>query len=281
MKRFSFIPWLAVLLLFAAGVRTTRGQSARPALAFAPGEELTYTAGYTSTMLTTDVATVTFRVSDDRIDGVPSYRIWARGVTRPFFSVFFKMDDVYQTWIDTATLKPLVATSEIQEGKYRYRSRQTFNWKAGLVYTYGKNLKKGYERGRTMAIGETDFDPVGHFFHLRNLASIGTMKKGETGQINLVMIDTIRTIRYAFEGREIIDAPTVGRVRCMKFKCQLATGDAQSFKEGSDFLIWISDDENRIPIYLETPIRVGRVQATLTGWKNLAHPFSSRLTEGK
>ena len=80
-------------------------------------------------------------------------------------------------------------------------------------------------------------------------------------------------------GREIIETPATGPVRCLKFTCQLAPDDAQSFQEGTDFFIWLSDDQNRIPVYLETPIRVGRVFATLTDWKNLAHPFSSRIRQ--
>lgn len=278
MKRLPIISLIAVFLLLAAGCVPSWGQAPQE-LAFQPGEELSYTASYSAAMLTTDVATIDFKTSADKIDGIPCYRIRAHGLTRPFYSVFFKMDDVYETWLEQSTLRPLLATAEIKEGSYRYRSRLTFNWKAGLVYTFGKNLKKGYERGRTMEVTAADFDPVAHFFYLRNLPSMSRMKKGEKGRLNLVMVDTIRTIEYKFLGREIIDAPATGPVRCMKFTCQLAPGDAQSFKEGTDFFIWISDDENRIPVYLETPIRVGRVQATLTGWKNLAHPFSSRITK--
>lgn len=276
MKKLPIIPLLALCLLLAGGNLAARGQA--PAeVPFRPGEELSYTASYSASILTTDVATIDMKVSADRLEGVPCYRIRAHGLTRPFYSMFFKMDDVYETWLEQSTLRPLLATAEIKEGGYRYTSRLTFNWKAGLVYTFGKNLKKGYERGRTMTVGTADFDPVAHFFNLRSLPSLGAMKAGEKGRINLVMVDTIRTIEYRFLGREIIDAPATGPVRCLKFTCQLAPGDAESFQEGTDFLIWISDDGNRIPIYLETPIRVGRVQATLTGWKNLAHPFSSRI----
>lgn len=278
MKKHMVIPFLAAgLLLCTAGTRT-RGQAPQ-ALSFRPGEELTYTASYSAAILTTDVATITFKTSTDRLEGIPCYRIWAHGLTRPFYSVFFKMDDVYETWLDQSTLRPLLATSEIKEGSYRYRSRLTFDWESGMVYTFGKNLKKGYERGRTMPVERADFDPVAHFFNLRSLPSIATMKAGQKGRLNLVMVDTIRTIEYRFLGREIIDAPATGPVRCLKFTCQLAPGDAESFEEGTDFFIWISDDLNRIPVYLETPIRVGRVQATLTGWKNLAHPFASQITK--
>lgn len=278
MKKRSIISLIAAGVLLAGGRGRAGGQVPQE-LSFRPGEELSYTASYSAAILTTDVATVTFRTSTDKIEGIPCHRIWAHGITRPFYSVFFKMDDVYETWLEQATLRPLLATSEIKEGSYRYRSRLTFNWKSGMVYTFGKNLKKGYERGRTMVLDSADFDPVAHFFNLRCLPSIGDMKVGQKGRLNLVMVDTIRTIEYKFLGREVIDAPATGPVRCLKFTCQLAPGDAESFEEGTDFFIWISDDKNRIPVYLETPIRVGRVQATLTGWKNLAHPFSARITK--
>lgn len=273
-----------VFFLFggAAAGRTTQAEpDAEPVFtpAFGPGEELVYTASYSTSILSTDVATISFRTVSDQLDGVPCYRIRAHGLTKPFYSVFFKMDDLYETWLEQDTGRPLLATAEVKEGSYRYRSRLVFNWRAGLAYTSGKNLKKGHERGGTIRIGEGDFDPLAHFFNLRSLPAAGSMRKGEKNRINLVMVDTVRTVEYRFLGREIIDAPATGRVRCLKFTCQLAPGDAESFTEGTDFFVWISDDKNRIPIYLETPIRVGRVFVSLAGWKNLAHPFAARLAQ--
>lgn len=278
MKRLSIFPAFAVLLLAWAGCGAASAQGPLEP-AFRPGEELTYTASYSAAIVTTDVATITFRTEAEKLEGVPCYKITAHGITRPFYSVFFKMDDTYETWLEQATLRPLLATSEIKEGSYRYRSRIAFNWKAGLAYTFGKNLKKGYESGGTRPVKATDFDPVAHFFNLRSQPAMSAMKPGQRGWLNLVMTDTVRTIEYRFLGREVIDAPATGQVRCLKFTCQLAPGDGESFEEGTDFFVWISDDKNRIPIYLETPIRVGRVQATLSEWKNLAHPFSSRITK--
>ncbi len=66
MKKHMVIPFLAAgLLLCTAGTRT-RGQAPQ-ALSFRPGEELTYTASYSAAILTTDVATITFKTSTDRL----------------------------------------------------------------------------------------------------------------------------------------------------------------------------------------------------------------------
>ena len=37
------------------------------------------------------------------------------------------------------------------------------------------------------------------------------------------------------------------------------------------------DDENRLPVYFEAPIRVGVASGRLTGWSNLKYPFDSRI----
>ena len=49
------------------------------------------------------------------------------------------------------------------------------------------------------------------------------------------------------------------------------------FKDGSEFTIWISDDRNKIPLYLESPIRVGSVRVRLLNVSNLKYPFSSKV----
>jgi len=51
----------------------------------------------------------------------------------------------------------------------------------------------------------------------------------------------------------------------------------ESFEDGSEFFIWISDDRNRIPLLVESPIRVGSVRARLRRFDGLRHPMESRI----
>ncbi|HEY1113392.1 MAG TPA: DUF3108 domain-containing protein [Chitinophagaceae bacterium] len=39
--------------------------------------------------------------------------------------------------------------------------------------------------------------------------------------------------------------------------------------------IWVTDDNNRIPIRVETPLVVGSIKLDMMGYKNLRHPLSS------
>jgi len=41
--------------------------------------------------------------------------------------------------------------------------------------------------------------------------------------------------------------------------------------------MWLSDDDNRVIIALETPIKVGRVKARIESYEGLKYPFSALL----
>ena len=49
----------------------------------------------------------------------------------------------------------------------------------------------------------------------------------------------------------------------------------ESFEDGTEFYIWISDDRNKIPIFFESPIRVGSVRAYISGFDGLRFPLES------
>jgi hypothetical protein len=52
----------------------------------------------------------------------------------------------------------------------------------------------------------------------------------------------------------------------------------EMFSGDEEFLFWISDDENRLPVGFVCPLRIGSVRGWLkTDYKNLKYEFSSRV----
>lgn len=93
----------------------------------------------------------------------------------------------------------------------------------------------------------------------------------------MVLQDTVRHLHFRFLGREEKKIRNMGRFRTLKFDCQLGTSEGFSFTDGTVFTIWISDDENKIPLYLESPVRIGSINAYLSGYKGLKYPLKSRI----
>ena len=85
--------------------------------------------------------------------------------------------------------------------------------------------------------------------------------------------DEVFNVYFILHGRETIKVKGIGEVRTIKFGAKLLEGEV--FKGEEDMIIYISDDMNRLPVYFEAPLLVGRATGRLTEWEGLKHPFSS------
>ena len=49
------------------------------------------------------------------------------------------------------------------------------------------------------------------------------------------------------------------------------------FKGGEDLFVWVTDDQNRIPVLVEAKILVGSVKAMLAGSSGLRNPVTAKI----
>ena len=73
-----------------------------------------------------------------------------------------------------------------------------------------------------------------------------------------------------FLARETVEGLDGKRYKCIKFAAKMVQGTI--FKGEEDVLVWVTDDGNKIPIYIEAKIIVGTVKAYLKDYKGLKNP---------
>jgi hypothetical protein len=49
------------------------------------------------------------------------------------------------------------------------------------------------------------------------------------------------------------------------------------FEGGEKMTIWVTDDENHIPVRIQTPIIVGNIKVDMVGFENLRYPLSALI----
>ena len=268
--------WLILLSLLLSGTVAAQSTSPNREMAFAGGEKLVYAVSYKVGIVHSDVAEVTFQTSLQRLGDQKYYRIEANGKTYPFFNWFFNLNDTYISRLEAETLRPLDLQIEIREGGYRVSSGYRYDWEQGKVSTFFFNHKRADSSHHVMTLQEGSFDALALFFNLR-CENIDSFTQGEKRTLHMVLEDTIRTIQYRFVGREKKNIKDLGKFNTLKFVCQLATSSGESFKDGSEFTLWISDDRNKIPLYIESPIRVGSIRGRLLHAEKLKYPLDSMI----
>jgi hypothetical protein len=264
---------LSLAALATAGIARAQDKVA----AFDCGERLEFVVSYRAKLVpNSDVAKVTLNTSCKNMNGSEVYHVVGHARVQPFFKWFFDLNDTYNSWIDRQTLLPLKFNAELREGGYSFTHTMTYDWGAMRADSRFRNMKRTETTQKTLRLSQGSFDALAGFYNLRSTPA-SSFTAGQSRTMKVVLEDTVRSVRYKFLGREVREIKNFGHFRTLKFSCQLATSTGESFEDGTEFFIWITDDLNKVPLYIESPIRVGSIRATITRMEGLKFPSDSKV----
>jgi len=241
-------------------------------LAFGAGEKLTIIASYTWGVLNTDVGTVTLEISERNKGGIPLFQATGRIQTARFFNAFFRVDDYYESHFRQTNLRPTYFMRDVHEGKYTIQNYYHYNTDHSIN---ARIIRKDGSIQDTLLPGRVcTFDFITLFYFLRNL-EFKNMKPGDISPISFAIDEEVYDLYLRFDGRDEIRIQGIGTFRCLKFSAQTVAGVVFDGKEELRF--WISDDRNKIPLFIESPVVVGRVTGRLGSYENLRYPLTSKI----
>jgi hypothetical protein len=241
--------------------------------AFTAGEELNYKVIYNWGMIWLESAQASFKVKPATYNGKGCYLFSGSGNTYSKYDWFFKVRDVFETYADSGNLRPLKFQANIQEGGKKDKHIYIFNNAAKKAYTiinYGSKPAKI----DTLKIGSCTIDVLTAIYYARSI-DYSHCKKNDTISISLLLDGKVYPIYVRYLGKEVFTSKELGTYKCVKFSPLLIEGTI--FKKGEGMTVWVSDDKNKLPIYIETPITVGSVKVKLMSYKGLRNPEEAKV----
>lgn len=200
------------------------------------------------------------------------YHAVGKGYTVGMSRLFFKVDDNYESYFDKVTNKPYQFVRRIDEGGYEKNQEGFFNQESNnvLVKDY-KNKKE-----KTIRVTENIQDIVSAFYYLRNHPNVDRLKIGEAITIDMFFDDEIYKFKLKFMGKEEIKTK-FGMAPSLIFRPIVQSG--RVFKDDESLTVWISDDQNKIPLRVKADLAVGSLKADLDAFKGLKNPFMIQLKD--
>lgn len=249
------------LLLFGILILTTNFDTIQPQ-AYGVGEWFKFRIHYGFI----NAGYATLEVKEDVRDNKKVFHAIGKGYTTGMSRFFFKVEDNYESYFDKQTNKPYQFVRKINEGGYTKNQEGFFNQNSNkvLVKDYKNKTEKAYE------VTENVQDIVSTFYYLRNHPNIDKLKVGESVYVDMFFDDEIFKFKLKFVGNENINSK-FGKVACMIFKPMVQSG--RVFKEEESLTVWISDDQNKVPIRIKADLAVGSLKADIESFKGLQHPF--------
>lgn len=252
-----------ILLLLLVGL--TLGFKPMQDSAFDVGEKFVFKISYG--FLNAGFATL--EVKDATIKNKSVFHVIGKGYTTGMSKLFFKVDDNYESYIDKETRNPYQYIRKIDEGGYTKNEHGYFNQSDNKILV--KDFKHSSEK--TFSVSNDAQDLLSSFYYLRNYPNIEKMNVGESVSIDMFFDEKTNKFKLKFLGRETIRTK-FGFVSAMIFRPLVQSG--RIFKEEESVTVWISDDENKLPIRIKASLLVGSLKAELDSYSGLKHPFVVR-----
>jgi len=208
----------------------------------------------------------TLEVKEATKNGKKVFHVVGNGYTTGMTKFFFKVNDDYQSYFDKKTGQPYQFVRKIDEGGYKKDQEGFFNQTANNVLV--KDYKHKSEK--TISVPENVQDIVSAFYYLRNHPSIDKLKVGESIAIDMFFDDETTKFKLKFMGREVITTK-FGKVKSMIFRPYVQAG--RVFKEEESLTVWISDDDNKVPLRIKASLAVGSLKADIENFKGLKSTF--------
>lgn len=239
-------------------------------LAYTGGEEIVYKLFYNLNFVWVAAGEVEFTVKETFYD----YEISARGRTYKSYEWFYKVDDKYKTVIDKTTMLPKLFERDVNEGNYKFYNRIEFDQKSGKAVSFdGKN--RNNLRNSEAIFNGCMHDMMSIIFHFRNI-QYGDLKNGDAFPISIFLDEKAWDLNVHFKGREKnFKVKGLGNFDVLKFSPEVIEG--HQFKEDTKINVWVTDDMNKVPVMVESPISVGSVKAVLKSYNGLKHPMNAKV----
>jgi hypothetical protein len=212
----------------------------------------------------------TLEVKEDVKNNKKVFHAIGRGYTTGMTKLFFKVDDDYESFFDKETGNPYQYIRKIDEGGYKKNQEGFFN------QTNDKILVKDYKNKneKTFPVPNNVQDILSTFYYLRNHPTIDKLKIGESISIDMFFDEETTKFKLKFIGKEDLETK-FGTVSTMIFRPYVQAG--RVFKEQESLTVWISDDDNKMPLRIKASLVVGSIKADLDGFKGLKYPFTVKV----
>ena len=237
---------------------------------FQPGEEITYKLFYNLGILWLSAGEVTFKVNDLGQE----FKLTALGKTYKSYEWFYKVRDYYETHVNKETLLPSYSLRDIKEGKYQLYDKITFKQNQQKAISL-RGKTKDEAKPTTYNIDACMHDLLSIFYYMRNV-DYNTISEGDIIPIKIFIDKETWPLELEYRGKDSAKRiKGLGKFKTIKFGPEVIEG--YYFKKDTEMNVWVSDDENKIPLLIESPVSVGSIKAVLKDYKNLRHDLTASL----
>jgi hypothetical protein len=191
------------------------------------------------------------------VNGHKSYHFVGTAKTSSVFEVFYAIDDWFETFLDFETMVPYSYSLHVKETKQLRETRTLFDWPKARAFMWDKKIneeKKLEEKNQDWELLPYSQNVFSAAFYLRTI----TLSPGKKFAFRLSHEKENLVISGEVLRKEHISTEA-GEFDTVVVKPQIALNGI--FKPVGDIFFWLTDDDRKYIVRIETKIKIGKVVA--------------------
>lgn len=231
------------------------------------GEVVNFTVYYNLSAIWVAAGEASFSTSLETLDGMPVFHVTGTGKTFKSYDWIYKVNDIYESFIDTNTMLPKKFVRNVNENgakKYEY-------------VRFVQAQKKAFTNNETFAVPECVQDVLSAIYHARNI-DYSKYKPGDKIPFDMFIDGEVHPLYIRYLGKFKITTK-YGTFNTIKIRPLLVEGTI--FKGGEKMDIYVTDDQNLVPVRISSPILVGSIKVDMTRFSGLRYPMTALLKKNK
>src|ERR1051325_11735664 len=247
-RAFVFLATLALALPAGAQTHSIKADRSVPARYVpAVGERLNYDVSWADFIVAGEL---TLETKDRRtVDGVDAFHVSAQAQSVGLVSVMaMKVNDVYESFLNAATLMPFRASKRIHHGKKQDQ---------GTVTLDQQKRTARLDDGRTIEIPPDTYDIAGLLFAIRGME----LTVGRAREFNILEEGKLYKISVSPEAKEKV-TPPAGTFETVRVATKSLSGGRES--NLYNLKMYLTTDARRLPAMLTAEPSWGSVRVQLT-----------------
>lgn len=169
--------------------------------------------------------------------------------------------DIYESYVNIATGYPLKSVRNIRESSYTSYNEVLFFRDQGFL----RSLKSGDKPAPDNVL-----DVLSAFYYARRYLFSNTLSKNEIINLYTFFDDEFFPIKVRFKQIETIKTK-FGKIKCLLFIPVL--GEKSPFKNEEQFQVWVTADENYIPVKIRVKLPVGSLKCDILDFEGIKNEY--------
>jgi hypothetical protein len=229
--------------------------------AFGVGEKLVFNVSYG---LVTAGEAILAIPEAATIDGRQTYAVEVRVNSLPTFSWIYKVEDLYRTFIDMQSIVPLRFEQHIREGTYSRDFIATFDQARHIART---------SDGKEVEIPPYVHDIMSAFYFVRTI-DFGGKGTGDVIMLQNFYKDRTHDLAVRILGRQEVEVEA-GTFNSIVLEPMVKEGGL--FKSEGRIVVWLSDDDLKIPLRINSKVVIGSIDTELREFSGLQGRPAARI----